>query len=79
MLVARAYPDRGDFLIPGKAVRDHEGHIIACDGFSTMAYSDRLPPVQVEVGDAVVYVEQQDSSIDAFPIRKVDDENLLER
>lgn len=33
-MVARAYPDRRDFLIPGPAVRDEEGNIIGCDGLA---------------------------------------------
>lgn len=35
-LVARAYPQRTDFLTPGPAVRDEQGTIVGCRGLATL-------------------------------------------
>lgn len=41
LIVAQTYKDRGDFLVPGPAIRDRDGNIIACEGFSTVAFDTR--------------------------------------
>ena len=33
-MVAEAYPDREDFLVPGRAVRDQEGKVVGCQGLA---------------------------------------------
>lgn len=35
-LVARAYPNRHDFLIPNDMIRDDDGRIVMCRSFSTL-------------------------------------------
>jgi hypothetical protein len=32
--VAQAFPDRSDFIVPDQVVRDNEGRIIGCRGFT---------------------------------------------
>ena len=34
-MVANAYPERTDFVMVAKTVRDENGRIIGCEGFST--------------------------------------------
>lgn len=35
-LVASACPERHDFVIPGPMVRDEEGRVVGCNGFSVL-------------------------------------------